>query len=139
MGDNETAAFDPIFYFHHCFIDYTFAAWQQLWGLEKRGSLTVIKGYAGTILKEGQPPNFPVGTKIDMKTLLYPFENSRRELYTSDDMTDLKELGISYGPGSYSFLLDLVGKLKAKTPLDYIGVRPPVDLIGTKSPLDILF
>lgn len=30
MGDNETAAYDPIFYFHHCFIDYTFWQWQAL-------------------------------------------------------------------------------------------------------------
>jgi len=30
MGDNETAAYDPIFYFHHCFIDYMFWKWQVL-------------------------------------------------------------------------------------------------------------
>lgn len=29
MGENETAAFDPVFYFHHCFIDYVFWKWQD--------------------------------------------------------------------------------------------------------------
>ncbi|KAI1309214.1 hypothetical protein F5Y03DRAFT_404362 [Xylaria venustula] len=28
MGENETAAFDPIFFFHHCWIDYLFWNWQ---------------------------------------------------------------------------------------------------------------
>jgi tyrosinase len=28
MSINETAAFDPVFYFHHCFVDYTFWKWQ---------------------------------------------------------------------------------------------------------------
>ncbi len=32
IGENDTASFDPIFYFHHCFIDYTFWKWQQKHG-----------------------------------------------------------------------------------------------------------
>jgi tyrosinase len=31
MGENETAAYDPIFFFHHCFIDYKFWRWQDIW------------------------------------------------------------------------------------------------------------
>lgn len=30
MGDNETAGYDPVFYFIHCFIDYIFWKWQVL-------------------------------------------------------------------------------------------------------------
>jgi len=29
MGENETASFDPIFFFHHCFIDKVFWDWQK--------------------------------------------------------------------------------------------------------------
>lgn len=32
MGENDTAALDPIFYFHHCFIDYAFWIWQRRHG-----------------------------------------------------------------------------------------------------------
>ena len=78
MGDNDTASFDPIFHFHHCFIDYAFAVWQRLWGFTTRGSLTVIRDYNGTILKVGQPPNFPPGTHLDMTTPLYP--NAQRRV-----------------------------------------------------------
>lgn len=131
MGDNESAGFDPIFFFHHCFIDYTFAVWQRLWNLEKRGSLTVIKDYPGTILQEGQPPNFGIGTHLDMTIPLYPFENSRRELYTSDDMTDLKELGISYGPGSLDPLLELG---HTKSPFDILDSKLDHRIIAGSSP-----
>ena len=134
MGDNETAGFDPIFYFHHCFIDYTFATWQRFWGLEKRGSLTVIDNYPGTILQEGQPPNFPVGTKINMTTPLYPFEKPTGGIYTSEDMTDLSELGIVYGPGSFSPLLDLIDPKKAKSPFDILYSKLDQRLTAGSSP-----
>ena len=100
MGDNETASFDPIFWFHHCFIDYTFSVWQRVSGHTKRGDLTVIKNYPGTILSVGQPPKYPPGTHIDMTTPLLPFEKPSGGYYTSDDVTDLDELGIKYVPGS---------------------------------------
>jgi tyrosinase len=28
MGENNTAGFDPIFFFHHCWIDRLFWKWQ---------------------------------------------------------------------------------------------------------------
>ncbi|KAL8688366.1 MAG: hypothetical protein Q9218_005705 [Villophora microphyllina] len=61
MGDNETASFDPILFFHHCFIDYVFSLWQTEMGLEKPGSLIVEKGYPGTISGDGLP-NIPPQT-----------------------------------------------------------------------------
>jgi tyrosinase len=36
MGENETAGFDPIFYFHHCFIDRVFWKWQELHGATRK-------------------------------------------------------------------------------------------------------
>ena len=127
MGDNETAGFDPIFFFHHCFIDYTFGIWQRLWNRTKRGDLTLIKDYAGTILEAGQPPNFPPGTHIDMTTPLYPFKTPSGENYTSDDATDLNELGIAYGPGSLDPLIP-VGVDPARShqsPFEIINPRVP--------------
>ena len=32
MGENDTAGLDPIFFFHHCFIDYVFWIWQRRQG-----------------------------------------------------------------------------------------------------------
>ncbi|ORX78343.1 putative tyrosinase [Basidiobolus meristosporus CBS 931.73] len=100
MGDNETAGFDPIFYFHHCFIDYVFATWQRQKGLTKRGSLKLIKDYPGTILKEGQP-HYPPGTVVDMTTALIPFERPSGGYYDSNDMTDFEnDLDYTYHIGS---------------------------------------
>ena len=127
MGDNETAGFDPIFFFHHCFIDYTFAVWQRLHKLTKRGDLTIIPRYPGTILEEGQPPNFPPGTAIDMNTPLIPFINPRsgRE-YTSNDATDLSELGIVYGPGSLDPIVPLASEMERTEKSPYEIIQPKI-------------
>ena len=110
MGDNETAGFDPIFFFHHCFVDYTFSIWQRLHKRTKRGDLTINKGDPGTILEFGQPLNFPPGTTIDLSTPLLPFKKSGDKYYTSDDATDLSELGITYSVGSLDPLISNLPK-----------------------------
>jgi tyrosinase len=125
MGDNETAGFDPIFFFHHCFVDYTFAIWQRLHGLTKRGSLTIIPNYPGTILSEGQPPNFPPDTHIDLNTPLYPFKTHSGRDYTSVDATDLTELGIAYGPGSLDPIVGVHPVRSGKTPFEIISPNVP--------------
>ncbi|KAJ3575558.1 hypothetical protein NP233_g1019 [Leucocoprinus birnbaumii] len=117
MGDNKTAAFDPIFFFHHCFCDYVFAKWQQTKGLVKRGSLSVIKGYPGTILQEGQP-HYPKDTVIDMDTALIPFEKPGGGYYTSNDVTDFEnDLGYTYGRGSLDPTLRSDIDLSTKVPI----------------------
>lgn len=136
MGDNETAGFDPIFFFHHCFIDYTFSVWQRLWGRTKRGDLTLIPGYPGTILTEaGQPPDFPIGTQIQMTTPLYPFKKSTGENYNSEDATDLRELGIAYGLGSLDPLIPVGVEpaRSAKSPFEIINpqISDPMTLAGS--------
>jgi len=105
MGDNETAGFDPIFYLHHCFIDYTFSIWQRIHGLTQRGSLHIQetyidkdgcqRRYPGTILEAGQP-YFAQGTELNMETTLLPFKKADGDFYTSEDATDISELGFAY-------------------------------------------
>ncbi|KAI9172692.1 Tyrosinase [Paramyrothecium foliicola] len=74
MGCNETAGFDPVFYFHHCFIDYVFWKWQERHGKTTRGSLDVIEGYPGTAIPDGGGiPYLPPGTHLTMDTSLCPF------------------------------------------------------------------
>ena len=52
MGENDTAGLDPIFYFHHCFIDRVFWLWQVKHGLTD--DLPIIDGYPGTNSADGQ-------------------------------------------------------------------------------------
>ncbi|KAK5997592.1 Tyrosinase [Cladobotryum mycophilum] len=81
MGDNETAGFDPIFFFNHCFIDYVF--WREY--------------YPGTIVTQnGGTPFLPPGTALDMDTPLYPFRKPDQTYYSSHDVTDITELGYTY-------------------------------------------
>ncbi|RKL31424.1 hypothetical protein BFJ72_g11058 [Fusarium proliferatum] len=98
MGENETAAFDPIFYLHHAFIDYTFWQWQLRHDKTANGSLTVEAGKKGTISLGD--PTFPKGTALDTNSPLDPFKKPGGGFYTSNDVTDINELGYSYGPGS---------------------------------------
>lgn len=46
MGENDTAAFDPVFFFHHCYIDYMFWKWQDTHNKSKQ--LDIIPGLKGT-------------------------------------------------------------------------------------------
>lgn len=101
MGENNTAGLDPIFFFHHCFIDYAFWSWQRKSKLTKRGDLTVDWGYAGTNSSDGAgAPAFQAANVfIDMDTPLYPFRKSKTAWMTSNDVTDIEELGYTYWEG----------------------------------------
>ncbi|KAI6766005.1 hypothetical protein HG530_007075 [Fusarium avenaceum] len=99
MGENETAAFDPVFYLHHAFVDYTFWQWQRRHGYTAAGSLTVEAGMDGTTSLGD--PTFKKGTPLDMDSPLDPFTQTNGEIYTSRDVTDIEnQLGYIYGPGS---------------------------------------
>lgn len=109
MGCNEMAGFDPIFYLHHCFVDYVFWVWQKRHGCTRPGSLEVIPEYTGTTNEVGLPDINPK-TALDMQTPLYPFTKQpvtpgqpaeQQDYYVSDDVVDIgKQLGYSYGPAS---------------------------------------
>ncbi|KAG6855557.1 hypothetical protein H0H87_001059 [Tephrocybe sp. NHM501043] len=114
MGDNETAGFDPLFFFHHSFVDYVLSIWQIMWRRTKRGNLTIRHDYPGTFLEiQGQPPNYPLGTTLNMTTPLRPFRKQSNEYYTSNDVTDLHELGIEYGSGSLDSLANIALQLES--------------------------
>ncbi|CAM9331079.1 unnamed protein product [Laminaria digitata] len=107
MGENETAAFDPIFFFHHCNIDRMLWIWQKKWGRTDRDSVQIDpKDMDGTY---GQSPKGQGGTraisgitKLTMDTPLHPFRSPTGEFLTSRDMVDtVKQLDIDYSLGSF--------------------------------------
>ncbi|KAK1507897.1 uncharacterized protein CCOS01_16203 [Colletotrichum costaricense] len=88
MGENETASFDPIFFLHHAFIDYVFWTWQVKHRLTKPGSLLVKPNITAGTLSAGSPSGCI----------------SDPVFYTSDDITDINQLGYMYGEGSLDLL-----------------------------------
>jgi len=103
MGENDTAAFDPIFYFHHCFIDYVFWLWQKQNSFTDR--LDIIGGFPGTSSSDDvSPPGTPDNTALTLQTPLKPFvidDNGNSRPMTSADCVNIEtQLGIRYEPGS---------------------------------------
>jgi tyrosinase len=100
MGENDTAALDPIFYFHHCFIDYAFWIWQRRHGCTT--SLSIDDQDPGASYANNQPPaGANPGDMLTMSTSLIPFKREPGHYYTSNDCIDIEgQLGFTYGPGS---------------------------------------
>lgn len=77
MGENDTAAFDPIFYFHHAFVDLIFWAWQEQ---NQQQTELVIEpqfvGYPGTnsVDAQGPTPGVTGGSWLTLDTPLDPFK-----------------------------------------------------------------
>ena len=102
IGENNTAAFDPIFFFHHCFVDYVFWQWQI-----RNGQTSAIKPFHETMQEnagftsQGQP-NLPAGAALDFNTPLAPIQKpNSTDYYTSNDVIDIEnQLEYTYGPGS---------------------------------------
>jgi tyrosinase len=104
MGENDTAGLDPIFFFHHCFIDRVFWLWQQ--GHGATDELPIIDGYPGTNSadSQGATPGIPPNAWLSMDTPLEPFtlaENGNSREYTGRDGFNIeRQLGYTYGNGS---------------------------------------
>lgn len=104
MGENDTAAFDPIFYFHHCFVDRVFWLWQKKHGCTDH--LDVIDGYPGTnsVDNQGPTPGVAPNSWLDMSSPLNPFKKTEagtQRPYASLDCFNIEtQLGYTYGPGS---------------------------------------
>jgi len=115
MGENDTAGLDPIFYFHHCFIDYVFWRWQVKHG--KTDSLDIpFPQYPGTntIDSQGPTPGVAPNTWLSLESPLSPFTRSDGKVYTSLDAIDIKaQLGYEYGPGSLDAISEPVTSLAA--------------------------
>lgn len=106
MGDNETAGFDPIFFLHHCFIDYVFWKWQVRH--KATANLVIDEKDDGAKVPKGGMVNLPENTKLTMDTPLAPFVkpgfhsagDNNENCYTSNDVVDIAKLGYKYGLGS---------------------------------------
>lgn len=102
MGENDTAALDPIFYFHHCNIDRVFWLWQKKWG--KTDTLDIIPNYPGTNSSDsqGSTPGIPPNTWLNLDSPLNPFvKKASGKVYASTDCINIEnQLGYTYSPGS---------------------------------------
>ena len=85
MGENDTAAFDPIFFFHHCFIDRVFWAWQERHRNVGVDGVEIIPEYPGTspVDDQGPTPGIAAHSWLTITTPLHPFKKSETEVWTS--------------------------------------------------------
>jgi tyrosinase len=129
MGENDTAAFDPIFFFHHCFIDRVFWLWQKKHGLTE--NLEIIDKYPGTnsVDNQGPTPGVVPNSWLTLDSPLDPFkktEGGKERTYTSRDCINIEtQLGYTYGPGSLDALLQPQAAMAAAAaePSRIISVR----------------
>jgi tyrosinase len=101
MGENNTAAMDPIFFFHHCNIDRMFWLWQKRH--EATRELNIIEGFAGTAASDAQgpTPGYSPAATLDLESPLHPFRKADGSVYTSLDCVDIEtQLGFTYEAGS---------------------------------------
>jgi tyrosinase len=101
MGENDTAGLDPIFYFHHCFVDRVFWLWQKKNGFTDH--LHVIAEYPGTnsVDNQGPTPGVAPNSWLTLDSPLNPFKNEDGEACTSRQCINIEnQLGYTYGPGS---------------------------------------
>lgn len=101
MGENDTAGLDPIFFFHHCFIDYVFWTWQQRQGATQ--ALTIAVDDPGANSNANPPPaGMAPNTPLTLSTPLAPFDKPDGSgPFTTADCVDIEgQLGYTYGPGS---------------------------------------
>jgi tyrosinase len=110
MGENDTAALDPIFFFHHCFIDYVFWIWQQRQGLTDGFSIDPSDPGTKYYFPNPNDPSSPddpppAGADFDkplsLDTPLKPFVRPDGLTFTTSGCVNIeKQLGYKYGPGS---------------------------------------
>jgi tyrosinase len=104
MGENDTAGLDPIFYFHHCFIDRMFWLWQCRNGFTDH--LEIMPEYPGTnsVDSQGPTPGVVPNSWLTLESPLAPFKKRDGDVeraYTSLDCINIEtQLGYTYGSGS---------------------------------------
>jgi tyrosinase len=130
MGENDTAGLDPIFYFHHCFVDRVFWLWQKRHGATD--DLPVIAEYPGTNSADGMgaTPGIPPNAWLTMDTPLEPFmltQYGNDRLYTGRDAFNIeRQLGYTYGSGS----LDSLAAVAPAQPAQASPSEPKVHVSG---------
>jgi tyrosinase len=101
MGENDTASFDPIFYFHHANVDRVFWIWQKKTGNVDR--LDIIPQYPGTnsVDSQGPTPGVPGNAWLSMASPLMPFVDANGKVAVSTDVVNIeKQLNYTYTIGS---------------------------------------
>ncbi len=101
MGENDTAGLDPIFFFHHCFIDRMFWLWQRKHGATDQ--LEIMEEYPGTnsVDSQGPTPGIAPNSWLNLDTPLNPFKEEGGRALTARDCINIeRQLGYAYGPGS---------------------------------------
>jgi tyrosinase len=101
MGENDTAGLDPIFFFHHCFIDRVFWLWQKKH--HQTDALEIIAEYPGTntVDSQGPTPGMAPNSWLTLDSPLAPFRKDDGSVYKSVDCINIEtQLGYTYGPGS---------------------------------------
>ena len=103
MGENNTAGFDPIFFFHHCNIDRVFWLWQKQTG--HTDAFEIQAGYPGTNSNDGGPTTgIAPNTPLTLDTPLTPFLKNPQDpssYYTTRDCINIEtQLGYTYDAGS---------------------------------------
>ncbi|MFD7655984.1 tyrosinase family protein [Actinosynnema sp. NPDC059797] len=96
MGENDTAGFDPIFYFHHCFVDLVFWLWQKKHGATT--GLEIMPEYPGTntVDNQGPTPGVAPNAWLTDTSPLDPWKKADGTPYTSRDCVDITRLGYDY-------------------------------------------
>jgi tyrosinase len=104
MGENDTAALDPFFYFHHCFIDYVFWTWQRRHGTTQWFDIDPSDpGAIATPPGAQTPAGRAQNEQLSMDSPLNPFrtgDGRAGRAVTSRDVVDVGNLGYQFGPGS---------------------------------------
>lgn len=92
MGENDTASFDPIFYFHHCFIDYLFWTWQTMHKKTDASQITILPEYPGTnsVDSQGPTPGISGNTWLTLDTPLDPFRENGDKVTSNVSLLVLK-------------------------------------------------
>jgi tyrosinase len=113
MGENDTAGLDPIFFFHHCFIDYAFWSWQKKHGATSaplaidpkdpgsNSSTGTAQGPAA-----GTPPDTPLTATSPLNPFVMDDGTGKTRPITTNDVTDIRRLGYDYGFGSLDRFVD---------------------------------
>ncbi|XHG06194.1 hypothetical protein AWENTII_009396 [Aspergillus wentii] len=99
MAENDTAAFDPIFFFHHAFVDLIFWRWQIEHNQTKALIDDKLLDYPGTnsVDAQGPTPGVTGGSWLTLTSPLAPFKRgSSSDFFTSQDVANIEKLGYTY-------------------------------------------
>jgi tyrosinase len=108
MGENDTAAFDPCFFFHHCWIDQMFWLWQVRNGHTK--DFELVEDFNDPGIISNGVAGVAQGDVLTLETRLWPFQ------YNSRQVIDIEKLGYTYAPSSMSPYAEPVNKGGLRAP-----------------------